>query len=334
MRDRLSAYWARHRTLFWSLHSVWALATGIAVVLLARERYAFIPWVVVFLGLTWISTLVFGRRVEAEPDAGVPVGLGQEVTSYATRTLYQETLFFLLPFYAYSTVLRSTNVLFTGLLIGLAVFSCIDLVFDRWLRTRPAFGFIFFATVAFAAVNLLLPMLIGLRPSLATPAAAVIAVVTALPLAMKGVGRGPRSLTGPIAAGVAILLVALVFPRVIPPVPLRMQSATFAQTIDRTTLELDHPVESGVRGAALNGYLVVLMEVFAPANVPTQATLKWTRDGQDLKTSRTVEILAHEGAFRIWDAYNPDSGVVEPGRYSVTLNSTDRVFGVAQITVE
>ncbi|HSG46629.1 MAG TPA: hypothetical protein VLA43_02325, partial [Longimicrobiales bacterium] len=56
-RERAGRYWARHRTLFWMLHSFWALATGVAVLLLARERYAFVPWVVAFLGLTWASTL-------------------------------------------------------------------------------------------------------------------------------------------------------------------------------------------------------------------------------------------------------------------------------------
>ena len=312
---------------------MWALATGILVVFLARERYQFVPWIVVFLGLTWLSTLVFGGEVEDHPEVGAPIGFGREVTSYATRTLYQETLFFLLPFYAYSTVLRSSNVLFTALLVGLAIFSCIDLVFDRWLRQRPVFGLVFFATVAFAALNLLLPIVFGMRPRTATRVAAFIAVATALPLAIRGVAQSRRAVYGTATAAALLLAVAAVYPKAIPPVPLRMQSATFATSINRSTLELGQPVVDGVEAAALNGYLVVLMEVFAPGVVPTRASLHWTRDGQPVAESRAVEILAHEGAFRIWDAFNPTSGEIAPGRYEVTLNSTDRVFGVARIQV-
>ena len=109
MRQRLRAFWVAHRTLFWTLHSFWALATGIAVIVLARERYGFVPWVVLFLVLTWVSTMFFGREMEEGPDddPDATPGFGVEATSYATRTMYQETMFFLIPFYAYSTVIRS-----------------------------------------------------------------------------------------------------------------------------------------------------------------------------------------------------------------------------------
>lgn len=42
---RFTSFWHRHRSLFWTVHSLWALATGVFVVYLARERYAFVPWV-------------------------------------------------------------------------------------------------------------------------------------------------------------------------------------------------------------------------------------------------------------------------------------------------
>ena len=126
MGDRFRRFWSRHRTLFWTLHSIWALATGVAVILLARGRYGFVPWVVGFLLLTWLSTMFLGRKASEQPEAGPPdepapdgaatpsadvlppvPDLRTEATSYVTRTMYQETLFFLLPFYAYSFEARS-----------------------------------------------------------------------------------------------------------------------------------------------------------------------------------------------------------------------------------
>ncbi len=77
-RERLASWRElhdRYARLLWGLYSAWALLSGIAVLVLAHNRYGFLRWVVLFLALTWGSMLV----------------------------MYQETLFFLLPFYFYST---------------------------------------------------------------------------------------------------------------------------------------------------------------------------------------------------------------------------------------
>jgi len=48
-RERARRFWQRPRTLFWMVHSVWAPATGIAVLVLAHERYQFVPFILAFL---------------------------------------------------------------------------------------------------------------------------------------------------------------------------------------------------------------------------------------------------------------------------------------------
>lgn len=319
------------------LHSVWGLATGVVVVILARERYAFVPWVIVFLSATWLSTMFFGRRPATEsasqaepPDAP---DIRDELTSYVTRMLYQETLFFLLPFYAYSTVFASPNVLFLILFGGLAIFSCLDLTFDRLLRTSAVFGLVFFATVAFAAINLLLPILLGIDPEIATPVAAVVAVASALPLTMRAavLRAGARLRLGLAAA--AILAVAIGLPSLVPPAPLRMTSATFASGIDQETLTLTDTLVSGGR-APTDGVLIVLVQVFAPAAVPTNVSLEWKRDGEVFRTSRSVDIVAHDAGFRLWDSWRPESNEVPSGSYRVTLRAHGgRVFGVTELSV-
>jgi len=366
--SRLRRFWARHRTLFWTFHSLWALATGVVVIWLARERYGFVPWVVVFLAATWTSTMFFGRSVPTEPggevdeaddakpdtaahpdlthdsaatapaprEAATPDSppLRHEVTSYLTRTLYQETLFFLLPFYAYSTVVRSPNVVFPGLLVALAVLSCLDLVFDRWLRRSPVFGVLFFAAVAFAALNLLLPMTVGIPPRFGTPLAAVIAVGSALPLVLRqsSLKRAARLRAG--GAGAVMLVVAILLPALVPPVPLRMERATFATDIDPESLELVERFDGAAPVERVGERLVVLVQVFAPSSVPTRVRLEWSRDGEPVRTSREVEIVAHGAGFRVWDGLRVEDGTVSPGRYVVVLKTgRGRIFGRTTFTV-
>jgi hypothetical protein len=314
------------------LHSAWALVAGTVIVFFARERYHLVLWVVLFLALAWTSTLYFGRAGTVKE--GGPPGLLHEATSYFTRVLYQETLFFLLPFYAYSTVIGSPNVLFLVLLGGLGLLSCIDLVFDRWLRTRPVFALMFFTIVAFAAINLLLPLLLGLRPRFAAPAAALLSVGGAAPLALRAAAKGWGVRIRLAAAAVVVLTVALRFPGLIPPVPIRLERATFASGIDRNTLALPDSLPDHVSSAQTGGSLFLLVEVFAPSALPATVRLEWRRGGDLLRVSRDIAITAHASGFRVWDRWRPSSGSVPPGSYWVLLlTGGRRVFGVAELTV-
>lgn len=332
---RLGRFWQRHRTLFWTIHSGWALTSGVAVILIARERYGFVPWVALFLVLTWASTLFFSRNGsdEGAPTGATP-GLRAEATSYLTRAMYQETLFFLLPFYAYSTVLWSPNVVFTAVLGGLALLACMDILFDRWLRTNKVFGLIFFAVVAFAAVNLLLPLVLPVDPAWATRLAAVVAVGSALPLALRGPGTRTRERVSTAVAALVFMAVALGAPQLVPPVPLRLERATFSTNIDRNTLELPDTLSGTASSRDLDGLLVLLTEVFAPAVVPTHVSLVWERNGHIVHSSREIEITAHDLGFRVWDSWRPRQGEIPPGDYTVYLRASEhRVFGKARIRV-
>lgn len=314
------------------IHSAWALAAGTVVVILARERYHLVMWVVLFLALAWASTMYFGRAV---PTDGEAPGFVHEVTSYVTRVLYHEVLFFLLPFYAYSTVVDSPNVFFVALLAGLAVFACIDLPFDRWLRTRPVFALTFFTVVAFAAINLLLPLIAGLGPNVAAPLGALLAIAVAAPLALRTAPRTLGARVRLVGAGVVMLLVVVGFPSLIPPVPLRLERATFSSQIERSSLALTDSLADHVSAAEVGGALVVLARIFAPSVLPAGVQFEWWRDGERLRVSREVAITAHAEGFRIWDAYRPESGAVAPGRYRVVFRTAGRrVFGVATLTVD
>lgn len=314
---------------------MWALATGVLIIWLAQEQYGFVPWVVLFLGLTWLSTLYFGRKAaSAATGADRPPGPGAEVTSYVTRVMYQETLFFLLPFYAYSMVIDAPNVIFMVFLGGLAILSCIDLVFDRWLRTSRVRSMLFFALVTFAAVNLLVPMLAPVDPAVATRIAAGVAVTAALLLALQG-QRPSRKEAGLLALATAIFLVIVIgIPRLIPPVPLRLQEVTFAAGIDRGTLEPTTALRGQVQSTVLTDGLYVRIQVFAPTVVPAKVNLRWEFDGEAIRDTRTIKITAHSGGFRIWDVWRPESGRIEPGRYEVILETqARRVFGTATVVV-
>lgn len=320
LRAGLVRFYGRHRRTFWVLHSLWALATGGVVVLLAHTAYSYAAWVLVFLVLTWLSTLLFTRAARPEERSGARRWHG--VASYLTRVMYQETLFFLLPFYFYSTTLDSTNVLFLALLALLAVMACLDLLFDELLRRHAWFGIFFFTIVSLAALNFLLPLALGLRIESAIVAAAVIGLLAAIPMAGSPQG-GWRWRAATLRVLPALVTVGfLVWLRVlVPPVPLRLEGFTFARDVRSATLE---PIEPLAREAALAGgqeRLAVVATVFAPRRVRVRVVVQWWRDGELLKTSRDLDITPHEAGFKVWDAFSPNEGPLVAGDYRVILRT-------------
>ncbi len=319
LRRKFQVLYARHHRTFWTLHSLWALATGVVVVVLSHESYGFAVWVMAFLALTWLSTLFFSRLAERQPESP-GVRTGHEIASYLTRVMYQETLFFLLPFYFTSATWPAWNMLFVALLAALAALACLDLVFDDLLRRHPAFGLTFFAVVAFASCNFLLPTILGLQPELATPLSAAIGLAAALPLVY-----GARDLKRPRAVlevGAAALLVVLFLwlgRSVVPPVPLRLAGLTFAADVDRDSLEPIQtlPSSASIRESGLR-QVAAVARIFAPRSVPTHVVLNWQRDGMRIHTSREAQITPHEAGFRVWDAVSVDGGLT-PGTYTVEV---------------
>ncbi len=277
LRTRAAALRERHARVFWVAHSLWALAQGIAVAVLAEERPDFGAWVFGLLALVWLSTLFFCRSALARSR---PASLRVGVASYATRVVYQQTLFFLLPFYARSTTLASPNFSFTLALGALAVLACLDLSFDRWLRRSPAFAATFFFTVAYAALQLLLPLVARVPFTLAQPLALGLALGAAL--ASVGLPRGEarsRRLLGALPVGALAATLSLA-PRLVPPAPLRISAFGFEESA------------ASVRATA---------RVAAPVPVPVHVTMAWSRGGEALRTSRDVAITAHGRGFRVWD---------------------------------
>lgn len=309
----------RYRRPFWIAHSVWAMASGVVVVVLSREHYELVPWVVSFLGLTWLSTLLF-TRAGVRASGSRAARLSRDVVSYLTRVMYQETLFFLIPFYAASTTLRSPNVIFTAVLCLLAVLACLDLVFDRLLRDHPVFAFSFFALVTFAALNCLLPLLLAVQLRVATPLAAATAFLAAAPLAFSGQGRAGATRMIGLASALCLTAAAVLLLRVaVPPVPLRLVGPSFARGIDRDTLELRDPFRGEVRLGRLDGVIVFRCRIVAPSRLPATLEVDWSRDGELLHQSRQVEVVAHHGGFRLWDSTRRAFYTPRPGRYTVSV---------------
>lgn len=322
--QRVEQLHGRYARLFWAIHSVWALVTGVAVLVLAHNRYGFVKWVVLFLGLTWASTLFFSRFAGISDSRAFRLARG--FVSYLTRVMYQETLFFLIPFYFYSTTFPSWNSAYVVALAALAALSCFDMLFDRLMREKPWFALAFFLVVTFSALQFFVPLLLAVRITHGALIAAAASLLAAVPLAFTWSQlRRPKLLLRLALAVVLVLAAVKALRFAIPPVPLRLTKVRFSATLDPTTLRIPAEIERAVAASRLaDGRLYATATIFAPSRLPAALKLRFLRDGETVRWSRTVSLVAHDKGFRIWDVYRGRQGTIEPGRYEVEVWTDDR----------
>lgn len=339
-RDRTAAIGRllhrRYSRLFWAVHSTWALISGGIVLVLAHNRYGFLPWVVLFLTLTWASTLFFSRF--AAPGGSDRLRFARGFVSYLTRVMYQETLFFLLPFYFYSTTFPSWNSPYVVFLAALAALSCFDVYFGRLLRTNRWFALAFFAFVTYSALQFFLPLVLHVPIHNGAYIAAGVSFFASLPLAYSGPDlRQSRRKALIFAALVGIIVVLKVGRALIPPVPLRLVAISFSTGIDPATLQLENEFPEGgaVPASRLReGHLIVRATIFSPGRLPVRIQIRLARDGTLLRNSRTLDLVAHSRGFRVWDSLRIGPGGLLPGTYRAEVwTGEGQLVGRGQIRV-
>jgi hypothetical protein len=324
----------RYSRAFWAVHSGWALFTGGLVLVLAHNRYGFLPWVVFFLTLTWASTLFFSRF--AVPGSSPGLRLAQGFVSYLTRVMYQETLFFLLPFYFFSTTFPSWNSGYVVALAGLAVLSCFDRLFDRLLRTRRPFAVGFFAVVTYSALQFFLPLFLHVQIHNGAYLAAGLAFFASLPVAYTWRELRQKRRLALIAVALLAIVAVLKFGRaLLPPVPLRLSAMSFAADVDPQTLQLEHELKKVAPVSELvAGKLCVRATIFSPGRLPVHLRFRFYRNGTLVKSSRSLDLIAHPRGFRVWDALRAGPQGIRPGAYRVEVVTDEgQLVGRGNITI-
>src|SRR5262249_47327511 len=129
---------------------------------------------------------------------------------------------FLLPIWFGSSTWPSVNLIVPILLAGLAVFSCFDVQYERYVLRRPGLGATSSAIILFAALVAAIPVFFhtSLMVNVAVSAAlgTLAGVCAILPAALLKSRRGAAIVFGAVAfaAGVALIIAPL-----LPPVPVQ-----------------------------------------------------------------------------------------------------------------
>ncbi len=291
---RLKRLAERHERTFWTLHSLWALGWGAAFVTVGKDRPGLLRWGLLSVGAVWLTSLALpallaGSRIPEERK-----GAARRLVLWGQKWLLQGLAFFLLPLYHRSATYASPQAVFMALLAAAALAATIDVVYDEVLtRNRPLLG-AFLAFVAFATVNLTLPLVwrVGGLWNLGASGVLATAVFVSF-IAGRGNGR-------PVRAALRTALVALFFLALVtlgrpavPPAPLRLASVRFGTSLAENGRDVALALDSVPPGAPVR--LVAVAAIQAPADLQEGIRHVWSVDGRQISESRLIEITGGRG---------------------------------------
>jgi hypothetical protein len=313
--DRLRSVLRRHGRKLWWLHSAYALALGMSVVLFAQRGFAHTRWLAASIAAAWLLVIavfrIFGSKTAkdsfqvpasklAMPTSAAPgARLRFLVMTYVLKNLYQGMLFFLLPFYWKSSTFTDPNAFFVGLLAICALVATMDVIFDEVVIRRRVLASIFHGMTLFATMNLLIPALFpDTRALYSLVAAAAITV-----LAFWTLHVPPRAflqnknlafLVATVAAGMGLAYVGRTF---VPPVPMHIAQAAVGPVVlqdGRLVMEVKRLHTSAIR------QLVAVTDVAAPGGVGDELQHVWRREGETVRVLTTTRVEgAPKGMLRL-----------------------------------
>lgn len=290
----LKAFAERHQAVFWTLHSLWALGWGIAFAIVGKDRPQLLRFGLVSVGAVWASSLALPALLAGSWIPEARKGTARRLVLWGQKWLLQGLAFFLLPLYHRSATYPSRQVLFMTLLAAAALAATIDVLYDEVVtRKRPLLG-AFLAFVAFAAVNITLPMvwLVGGLWNLAASGVVATSVFVSF-VAERRPERLLRSVGRSALAALFFLVLVTLGRPAVPPAPLRLVSARFGTSLAGNGRDVAAPLSSLPAGVPVR--LVAVAAILAPAGLQEGVRHVWSIDGEVLFETRLIEITGGRG---------------------------------------
>jgi hypothetical protein len=287
-----------HQDLLWWFHSGYALLLGIGVMWLGAKHFSFLRVVIFYIAFIWLSALCLPLVARHPAISPAWQGRIRIVICYFSKNFYQQLLFFLLPIYYSSSTFPSANFFFVLALAASAVFSTMDVFYDRYIAVKWRLTTLFLTFNLFACINVMLPLLWGISNSLTLWISAGLALLCIASLIYRLGDLHRYNFTYAIAAAAILLVLIVIFLRpLIPPVPLQLGEAGFGKSV--RSLELVAPFDE--IPSNWSGRISALTAIKAPNGLKEKVCHRWFVDGKLVYSLDPREIVGgREKGFRLW----------------------------------
>ncbi|CAD5106383.1 DUF5924 family protein [Zestomonas carbonaria] len=292
-------------------------ATVMAVIMLAS-------WL--WLVLEGLFTRVLARLIRRE--------IPQPLLRYGTQMIHQESLFFVLPFFFFTTTWNSGQALFTGLLGLGALVSIIDPLYFKGLVPRRWLYLALHTLTLFAVVLTALPVILHLTTAESYKLALGVAVALSFPslLATFPVQRWWRGLAL-IALTLALGGAGWLLRSWVPPATLWLTEVAVTNQLDnRNRAPGESLREIDVARLRAQG-LYAYTAISAPRGLDERIYHVWRKDGQEVDRIALDIRGGRKAGYRAW-THKRNFPAQPAGDWQVrVITENDQLIGVLRFKV-
>ncbi|MFT3929759.1 MAG: DUF5924 family protein [Spongiibacteraceae bacterium] len=260
------------------------------------EEFAHLMALLAFIGWPWLLVEPFIRKYLEKITPGK---LTKLAIDFVTQSLQQELLFFSLPFIIGATQFDAGQLAFTATVIGAALISTIDPIYNRLVAPRPLIKMIFHAYCSWLAALVVLPMAVHLPLERALPVALIFVIVW-FTITLR---RTLYALTTLPQRALWVLLCVVIpcaiwFGRDnIPAAGLSTRDACITQSIEN--LVPGEPVKTIALADALEHGVIAFVAIRAPSGLSQELVFEWHHNGSTDKIPAEIHGGSTTG-YRTW----------------------------------
>lgn len=316
----------------WAI-AIFGFVSGVAsFFLVEREQEKFAQMVSALMLVSWVW-LTLEKLLQRSVSSWFGIKLPPPLVSFATQLVHQESLFFVIPFFFFSTTWNGGQLIFTSILIISAFISIVDPIYYRWLAARRWLYFIFHGITLFAVLLTALPIIFHLP----TPKSYLLSLVIAVLLSLPGILREfmsnwwKRSLLALILIVVVGAIGIFIRPW-IPPATLRLTQVAITNSIKQGDRSPENTL-SFVTVEQLRTGLYAYTAISAPRGLNERIYHVWRLNGMEVDRIALDINGGREAGYRAW-THKLNFPPYPTGRWKIhVITEANQVIGILRFQV-
>ncbi|MFP8967888.1 DUF5924 family protein [Pokkaliibacter sp. CJK22405] len=220
---------------------------------------------------------------------------------YVTQLIHQESLFFVLPFFAITTSWNSGQAVFTGLLGAAALISIIDPLYYHWLSTKRALFLAYHNLALFAVMLTALPLIVHLNTAESYLLALVMTLLVSLPSRLVSIPiTSPRRWLMALSMTAVVGIAGVVLRPWVPPATLWMNQVAITTSMNNDRRDPGKGIKSLTESELRQQGLYAFTAINAPQGLDEKVFHVWKHEGH---TVDRIALEIHGGrkqGYRAW----------------------------------
>ncbi|MCW3149890.1 DUF2914 domain-containing protein [Stutzerimonas stutzeri] len=280
--------------------ALFGFCSGLASFLLVERHAGLAKGIALIMLISWVW-LALEQSLRRNLKRWFGWQIPAPLLRYATQMVHQESLFFIIPFFAITTTWNSGQALFTGLLGVAALVSLIDPLYYRWLAPRRWIYLGFHALTLFAVLLTALPIMLHLSTPQSYQLALAVAVVLALPsLGSLFTQWSWRSLLGVLVLAAALGGAGWLGRTWVPPATLWLTDVAVTVSLDDRQRKPGKSLRQLSTAELHDNGLYAFTAINAPRGLKERIYHEWLHNGRKVDRIALDISGGREAGYRAW----------------------------------